>query len=111
MHELGHVLGAIHPDDPDGDGTRFEVPSGTPGVMCKDSCAGFFVLEQYIEGKILVPGGGPIQVELPGTSIANSMNFVDENEFRILNLDYDYRDDEGEARNLSSVATAAENSD
>lgn len=131
MHELGHVLGAIHPSNTDGDGTRFEVPSNTPGVMCKDDCAGLFILEQYIEGEILVPGAGPIQVELPGTSIANSMNFVDENEFRIRELDYDYMDaddplsdprdnDEGpsddtlsgpntlnEPRNISTVSTAA----
>jgi len=117
MHELGHVLGAIHPSNGDGDGTRFEVPSNTPGVMCKDDCAGTFVLEQFIESQIILfPGSGPIQEELPGTTIANSMNFADENEFRILNLDYDYMDDEfaqdppestNEARNIISVATAA----
>jgi hypothetical protein len=124
MHELGHVLGAIHPGDNDGDGTRFEVPSYAPGVMCKDDfCAGFFPLEQFIEGEILVPGGGPIQVELSGTHMVNSMRFSDDNEFRILNLNYDFKDGEeplvnkrdepplfgtvNEPRNISSVATAA----
>ncbi len=36
--ELGHVLGAIHPNDTSAV-NRFEVPSGTNGVMCKTSCA------------------------------------------------------------------------
>jgi hypothetical protein len=113
MHELGHVLGAIHPKNTDGDGTQFEVPSGRPGVMCKDSCIGISI-ERYIERGLLSTSG---TIEIPGTSIINSMNFVDENEFRILNLDYDYMDeggpDEGpfdsvnRQRNLASVATAA----
>ena len=119
MHELGHVLGAIHPKDDDGDGTRFEVPSGTEGVMCKTSCASINVgLEAYIEQLIL--NGREFELvdeEDPDPEwIINSMSYSRENEHRIINIDYDFKDDEdienplgstNEARNLATVATAA----
>jgi hypothetical protein len=105
MHELGHVLGAIHPNDTSAV-SRFEVSSGTTGVMCKTSCVTSSALPFGDEGDILT-------VE----------SFSSENKDRILNLDYDYKDaDEddpysrrnddpdgsvNEARNLTSVATAA----
>ncbi|MDZ7688613.1 MAG: hypothetical protein U5J64_07825 [Halobacteriales archaeon] len=105
MHELGHVLGAIHPNDTSAV-SRFEVPSGTNGVMCKTSCLASSTLPFGDEGDILT-----------------AEFFSPENKDRILYLDYDYKDADkddpydrenddplgstNEPRNLTSVATAA----
>jgi hypothetical protein len=71
MHELGHVLGAIHPNDTSAV-SRFEVSSGTTGVMCKTSCLGSSALPFGDEGDILT-----------------AEFFSPENKDRVLNLDYD----------------------
>ncbi|MDZ7688608.1 MAG: lamin tail domain-containing protein [Halobacteriales archaeon] len=110
MHELGHVLGAIHPGSTSED-SEFAVPSGTTGVMCKTSCLGSSALPFGDEGDILT-----------------AEFFSSENKDRILYLDYDYKDaddplddlrdnDEGpfdstlstlnEPRNIGTVSTAA----
>lgn len=107
MHELGHVLGAIHPNSTSKD-NYFEVPRGTTGVMCKTSCVESSALPFGEEGDILT-----------------AEFFSSENKDRILSLDYDYKDadeplddlrdnDEGpfdstlnEPRNIGTVSTAA----
>ena len=107
------MLGAIHSRDIDGDGTRFEVPSGTQGVMCKDSCATGFVGREGLEATIneVVLSGtvfGPENVDLPDKKwIFNARFYSEPNKERISDLDDDYMDEKGEARNLKSVATAA----
>jgi len=123
--ELGHVLGAIHPSDTDGDGTRFEVPSDAGGVMCKDECAEGLdneLLAEAIERSIRE--GTILDLEVRSTEtewIRNSMSFSEENRKRILEIDYDHRDGDpddkfdepplvdtvNERRNLKTVATAA----
>jgi len=113
LHELGHVLGAIHPKQ-DADESEFEVPPDEPGVMCKESCkveAGTRITaESYIN--TVIGRGSPVANFNPDVDLP--MNFADENEFRILNLDYDYMDrgpeppnGENTDRNVTSVATAA----
>jgi len=74
MHELGHVLGAIHPNSTSKD-NYFEVPRGTTGVMCKTSCVSSSLLPFGDEGDILT-----------------AEFFSSENKDRILRLDYDYKD-------------------
>jgi len=124
LHELGHVLGAIHPKQ-DADESEFEVPPDEPGVMCKESCkveAGTRITaESYIN--TVIGRGSPVanfnpDVDLPTETILDSYSFSEANRERILNLNYDHRDGDGEksfeppdgenpVRNLTTVATAA----
>jgi len=124
LHELGHVLGAIHPKQ-DADESEFEVPPDEPGVMCKESCkveAGTRITaESYIN--TVIGRGSPVanfnpDVDLPTGTILDSYSFSEANRERILNLDYDHKDGDGEksfeppdgenpVRNLTTVATAA----
>jgi hypothetical protein len=110
MHELGHVLGAIHPGT--SDDNAISVPEGKSGVMCKDSCAPGFVGREGLEStinKIVLSGTvfGPENVDLPDKRwIFNARFYSEPNKKRILELDDDYMDGNGEARNLTSVATA-----
>jgi hypothetical protein len=100
MHELGHVLGAIHPNDTIEEDEDFELPENEPGVMCKAAtCA--LVSREWI---------------------LNSKFYSEPNKDRILNLYYDQKDADNpldknkdedpdgsinEARNLGTVAKAA----
>jgi len=125
MHELGHILGGIHPGDT-AEQSEFKVEGD--GVMCKDSCAKENIERIGLEAAIsrgLLSGTifGPNEVDLPEAQlILNAEFYSEDNKHRILNLDYDYMDaedpidiKEGENpadsinrdRNLTSVATAA----
>jgi hypothetical protein len=86
--------------------------------MCKDSCATGFVGRKGLEATIneVVLSGtvfGPENVDLPEKKwIFNARFYSEPNKERILKLDDDYMDEEGgkneegEARNLTSVTTA-----
>jgi hypothetical protein len=122
-HELGHVLGAIHPGS-DSESNSFEVPYGTDGVMCKYSCAidqaTEIGLERLINELISRSPAGGERVDIADEVsereyILNSERYSKENKKRILDIGYDYKDDGGSpeaggeniARNLTSVSTAA----
>jgi hypothetical protein len=106
MHELGHVLGGIHPSkEVDTEDAEFTVPEGTEGVMCKDSCIDVGFIFQPITSML---------GEQKGESILRARQYSGPSKNRILSLDYDHRDKEdgdpedgNEARNLTSVSTAA----
>jgi hypothetical protein len=100
MHELGHVLGAIHPGDLDGDGTRFEVEPGEDGVMCKDTCTN-------LDDTDITVGVDVTSVFPSNKNIFTADFYSEPNKNRILNIDRDHKDDEGDARNLATVSTAA----
>jgi hypothetical protein len=111
MHELGHVLGAVHPNNQDSPSSseEFGIEPRTGGAMCKDSC-----IDPLNDGF-----GVDDLVDPPEESILTGEFYAEPNKNRILNLDYDYKDgtpdtkeDEppqgsiNRARNLTSVATA-----
>jgi hypothetical protein len=101
IHELGHVLGAIHPGA-DSRKDEFEVPDGTEGVMCKDTCVKDldFLAQPIIS----------VLDESSRDSILMSEYYSEPSRHRILNISYDHRDfgDPGNRpRNLTSVSTAS----
>jgi len=116
MHELGHVLGGIHPDS-SAEKEEFEVPSGKPGVMCKDSRITSLSSNNFFLQPILAAINRDERV-----SILTAEYYSEPSKYRMLNIDYDFKDAEdpidnkqdqepegsiNEARNIKGVATAA----